>query len=102
MSTNFKDLNNLEDTFGKLADKAEAELDSLTADKVFTQDFMQRHTDCSDFNSFLSKGGISADINTLNPTPMLNEYISKSSSFSSWEEMCNAAMNEYLQKFFTI
>ena len=99
MSKNFKDL---EDTFGKLADKAEAELDSLTIDKVFTQDFMQRHTDCSDFNSFLSKSGISGDINALDPPPLLDEYISMSSSFSSWKEMYNTAMNEYLQKFFTI
>lgn len=41
MSKDFKDL---EDTFGKLADKAEAELDSLSADKIIIfNTFIHRH-----------------------------------------------------------
>jgi hypothetical protein len=64
-----KDFKDLEDTFGKLADKAEAELDSLSADKIFNQDFMQRYTDCSDIDIFLSKGGISVDTAAFDPTP---------------------------------
>lgn len=97
-----KDFKDLEDTFGKLADKAEAELDSLSADKIFNQDFMQKYTDCSDIDTFLSKGSISVDTAAFDPTPQFDEYICKSTPFLSWKEMYNTAINEYLQKFFTI
>lgn len=68
-------------------------------DELFTDSFMHKHTPYSSIDEFLTAGGFNAQTSEefeKIPDEELNQFVSKVTSFSTWEEMLDEATSEYV------
>lgn len=85
-----------------LADKVES-LNGATVDFdiLFNADFMTQHTKASTFDEFLAQGRFQveteADFEAI-PDEEFDNYVSSATNFKSWDEMLEAATDEYLEQ----
>ena len=81
-------------------DKIES-LDGTQVDfnELFTIEFMQNHAGVSSFDKFLKQGNFKVetqeDFEAI-PDDVFDNYVKENTDFSSWEEMSDAATDEYL------
>ena len=82
-------LSNIENNVSNLS-----KTDSLSFDEIFTSDFMSKHTNCKSFDpdSGIAPGTAFEDI----PDDDWDTYVSQHSSFTSWEEMMDTAVEQYV------
>ena len=85
-------LSKIEDNLSKMS-----KTDSLSFDELFTSDFMFKHTDYSSFDEFLSASGFTQSFEDI-PDDDWDIYVSQHSSFTSWEEMVDNAVEQYVSK----
>jgi hypothetical protein len=90
--------------FQKNLEKASKELDGkhqVSFDNIFTNSFMRKYTSVSNFDEFLTAGGFEVnseeDFEAI-PDDDMDNYVRKSTEFSSWQEMLNTAGEEYALK----
>lgn len=90
--------------FQKNLKKASRELDGkhqVSFDNMFTKSFMCKHTPVSNFDEFLTAGGFEVnsqeDFEAI-PDADMDNYVIKSTKFSSWQEMLDTAAQEYALK----
>lgn len=60
---------------------------------------MQKHIDFSSIDDLLESGGFHAETNEefeIIPEDQLDAHISKTTSFDSWEELFDAAIEQYI------
>ena len=69
--------------------------DNLSFDELFTSDFMSKHTNCKSFDEFLSASGFTQSFEDI-PDDDWDSYVSQHSSFTSWEEMMDTAVEQYV------
>lgn len=103
MTSEFHDLEKLEERFDQMARAAE-ELESPRAvpfDELFDASFMSAHSDFSSFDEFLSAGGYhpstSAELDAI-LGKSFDEFISRVTDFPGWEEMFQEASVRYYAK----
>lgn len=91
------------DGFKKLKEKIKSlpEKENVKLGDLFNDDFMQRYTSVSSFDKLFEAGGF--DINSKEdfdaiPDDDFDSCIRQHTSFSSWEEMKQKALNEYIKK----
>lgn len=101
MSTNLDGFDKMMDSLKSLAQKAK-ELEGIhtvSFDKLFTESFMEKHTDYSSFDEFLKAGNFvvnsQEDFEAI-PDDVFDQYISQATDFGSWEDMLSKATNDYL------
>lgn len=68
---------------------------------LFTKSFMNKYTNFSTFDDFLTAGGF--DVNSKEdfeaiPDDDMDNHVSDTTKFSSWQEMLNEAAEEYTLK----
>lgn len=91
-----KDLNSI----AKKAQELEGQR-NVTFDELFTESFMNKHTSFTNFNDFLVAGGFivkSAEDFKAIPDDEFDEYIQKSTKFTSWSQMQEEATGEYVAR----
>lgn len=69
--------------------------DKLSFDELFTSDFMSKHTNCKSFDEFLSASGFTQSFEDI-PDDDWDTYVSQHSNFTSWEEMMDTAVEQYV------
>lgn len=75
------------------------DLNKETLDKIFTSDFMKKHTDFTSFDDFLKAiGGLTPLGNLGEILENSDDKISKLTKFSTWKEMLAAATSDSLQE----
>ena len=88
--------------------KVSENIDNLTSDiedsgidiqVVFNKKFMQKHTSFSTIEDFLLAGNFPLDLENISLFD-LDLYVSKSTSFSDWQEMIDTALFESIQDTF--
>ena len=101
MSTSINGFDKLIDSLKSLSQKVQ-ELEgthTVSFDKLFTESFMEKHTDYSSFDEFLKAGNFvvnsQEDFEAI-PDDVLYQYVSQATDFGSWEDMLSKATNEYL------
>lgn len=89
-----KDLKQMEKRTKELSKTTEIQFSEL-----FTDSFMNKHTSYSSIDELLNAGGFDAktseDFDKI-PTEKLDQFVSKVTSFSTWEEMLDEAISEYV------
>ena len=69
--------------------------------EIFSNSFMQKYTQFANFNFFMK--GLKIDnfskIEKLK-SDTLNDFVQKNSHFKTWEEMQQAAVNDYMNSLF--
>lgn len=92
-------------TFSNLNDLAKhisAKIDGeVKFSDLFTFEFMHKYTKYTDIYKFLNDGGFSCDNEqqfSSIKTDDLDKYVSTETSFSSWEEMKQAAGNIFAKR----
>jgi hypothetical protein len=72
---------------------------TVNFDVLFSSRFMESHTNVSSFEEFLEKGNFivetEEDFEAI-PDDVFDAYVQSSTDFSSWEEMFDAATDDYL------
>jgi len=82
-------------------DKGQDEADIATAYECFTPKFMHKHTRYGDFQKLLAAGNLKVKtVKDLKAVPIgeLNRLIKKTTDFSSWSEMQEAGMMEFIDE----
>lgn len=99
----FKGLDELINKLDKTA-KAAQELDGeheVSFEELFTKSFMRKYTDFSTFDEFLEAGNFTVnsqeDFENI-PDADLDAHVSKTTKFSSWEDMFDEAGEVYTIK----
>jgi len=86
----------INDTIEKIESLDGAQVDF---DESFTIEFMQNHAGVSSFDAFLKRGNFKVekqeDFEAI-PDDVFDNYVKENTDFSSWEEMFDAATDEYL------
>lgn len=79
-------------------------LESIPITKLFTSSFMKKHTDVNSFEEFILKSDlvdpdkpITQKVFEAIPDKEMDEYVTKQTSFSSWEEMLGTATTENIK-----
>lgn len=75
--------------------------ESVQFDDLFNQVFMEKYTQFSSFDDFLKAGGFvveSQEEFEAIPDQDMNDHVSKTTNFRSWEEMFHAAGEKYFIK----
>ena len=85
-------LSKMEDNLSKMS-----KTDSLSFDELFTSDFMLKHTNYRSFSEFLSASGFTQSFEDI-PDDDWDIYVSQHSSFTSWKEIVNSAVEQYVNK----
>ena len=69
--------------------------------EIFSNSFMQKYTQFANFNFFM-KGLKIDDFSKLEKlkSDTLNDFVQKNSHFKTWEEMQQAAVNDYMNSLF--
>lgn len=68
-------------------------------DELFTDSFMNKHTPYSSIDEFLTAGEFNAQTSEefeKIPDKELDQFVSKVTSFNTWEEMLDEATSEYV------
>ncbi len=88
-----KEIENMADKVKSL-DGAQVDFDDL-----FTKEFMKLHTSVSSFDAFLEQGNFNVetqeDFEAI-PDDVFDKHVKENTDFSSWDEMLEAASDEYL------
>lgn len=76
----------------------------IPIEDLFTLEFMKRHTKSRNFREFLAESGltnpeepITKEVFEAIPGKKWDEYISKNTYFSSWNDMLRKAIEEYIK-----
>lgn len=75
---------------------------SLGVDEVMTDDFIQRNTRFDNFDSFMDESGFEYKTQEqfeAIPDELMDEYVSKNSSFKSWSDMFSAAIQIFVNNY---
>jgi len=103
MGFEIEGLDGFKDKLDKINKKAK-ELDgehSVPLDELFDSSFMRKHTSFASFDELLREGGYKvesqADFDAL-PDSDLDVHIQQNTSFSSWQDMQEAAAGSWLKK----
>lgn len=83
-------LSKIENNVSKLS-----KTDNISFDELFTSGFMSKHTNYRSFNEFLSASGFTQSFEDI-PDDDWDTYVSQHSSFTSWEEMLDTAVEQYV------
>ena len=79
--------------------------ETISLDVLMNPSFMHRYTKASSFDEFLKLGGFDIhseeDFKSI-PDDVFNRHVKAFSSFSSWEEMQNAALDEYMDSLLNL
>lgn len=69
--------------------------------EIFSNSFMQKYTQFANFNFFM-KGLKIDDFSKIEKlkSDTLNDFVQKNSHFKTWEEMQQAAVNDYMNSLF--
>ena len=69
--------------------------------EIFSNSFMQKYTQFANFNFFM-KGLKIDDFSKIEKlkSDTLNDFVQKNSHFRTWEEMQQAAVNDYMNSLF--
>ncbi len=100
MSSEFHNLEELEDRFDQMAKAAERlEVpEAVPFDELFDASFMSAHSNFTSFDEFLSAGGYHPSTSTELEATLgteFNEFINRMTDFPSWEEMFREASIHY-------
>lgn len=93
-------LDELQNEFNQMAESSKelSETEYIDFNDLFTASFMQEHSKFLDFDEFLKAGNFivnsQEDFEAI-PDSELDIYTSKTTDFSSWEDMFGTAMEEY-------
>ena len=78
--------------------KAEGDPNFVELDLLFTDSFMEKHSNFKDFAAFLEKGNFQVktyeDVRNI-PDELFDRYIDRETDYSNWESMLEAANKEY-------
>lgn len=89
------DLEQLESNSRKLS-----ETESIPLDDLFSESFMENHTDFNNIHDFFEHGGFIAsnqeEFDSID-TEELDKYVSSSTKFESFQEMLNEAAHPYIE-----
>lgn len=89
-------LDELGDFFGSMADKADELIsEEPTVGDVMTSQFLKKHAGVASVDEFVRVGGFVQELEDI-PDDEFDAYVGRSTKFDSWNEMINAAANEYL------
>lgn len=103
MSIKIKGLDKFQRDLSNIAKKAQ-ELEgqkNFSFEELFNVSFMNKHTSFTNFNDFLVAGGFivnSAEDFKAIPDDEFDEYIQKSTKFTSWSQMQEEATGEYVAR----
>ncbi|WDU84236.1 hypothetical protein [Caloramator sp. Dgby_cultured_2] len=103
MSFKIKGLNEFRKNLKKIEDnlKEFEKTNTVSFNELFNSQFMNKYTNFSSFEEFLSYGGFivnsQEDFEAI-PDDKMNELVQKTTIFSSWEEMLSKATETYLAK----
>lgn len=103
MSFKMKGLDKLQKQL-KDMEKAAKELENtktVAFDDLFISTFMRKYTNFSSFDEFLKNGNFTVnsqeDFESI-PDAEMDDHVSKTTKFSSWQNMLNKAVEEYTAK----
>ena len=99
MGFEIKGFDELKDHLSKIENNISkmSETNNLSFEDLFTSDFMSKHTNCKSFDEFLSTSGFTQSFEDI-PDDDWDTYVSQHSSFTSWEEMIDTAVEQYVSK----
>lgn len=100
MSIDFTGFDELEKELRRLERNAKelSQTTEVTFNELFTAAFMNKHTSYSSIDELLDAGGFDAKTSEefeKIPEEALDQFVSKVTSFSTWEEMLSEATSEY-------
>lgn len=101
MSSSVSGFDELSKALNKLSENAKKleQTKSISFDKLFDTSFMRKHTQVSSFEEFLKAGNFvvnsKEDFEAI-PDDVFDAYVVKATSFSSWKEMQEIAVKDYL------
>lgn len=100
MGIEFKGFDELENNLKQLQKNAETLEDtkSVSFDELFNDSFMSEHTNFSNLEEFFEAGNFNVNSNEdfeAIPDSKLDEHVSKSTNFSSWQDMLDEAVKEF-------
>jgi len=93
----YMDLNDLQKQLQNFADSVkdlEGEM-QVPSYELFTREFMQEHSDYVSFDDFLSDSGFTQSLEDI-PDAELDLYVASKTNFSNWQEMLDAASENYI------
>ncbi len=103
MGFSVKGIEDVTKRLDRLAKKAEAleGTNTVSFDELFTQEFMSDYTNFHTFGELLTAGGY--EVRTQEDFEAISEdnfdrHIASVTDFSSWEEMQQQAVSEYVQR----
>lgn len=103
MRFSFSGIDDLQKELTNLSDKVSSLNDSqIPFDDLFTESFMTQHANVSSFDLFLEQGGFTANSQEefeAIPDDKLDQYVSASTDFKSWDAMLSAATDIYISNF---
>jgi len=93
------------DELQKNAEEMEGEHE-VSFDELFTSEFMNKNTEHDNFNDFTinsklvpeSTTAITKEIFEVIPDADFDEYVKNNSSYGSWTEMSQAAVQDYIKR----
>lgn len=103
MSFKISGFDELMDSLQDLQEKAES-LDGkeVPLEELFNPKFLKHHTKASSLDDFFKQGGFvvncNEDLDNI-PEEQLNNYITSTTDFNTWDEMFEAATDDYLDNY---
>ncbi len=98
--TGFDELQKYFNQMGKAAKKLQGQK-TISFDELFTFSFMTKYTQYESFDEFLKAGGFEVnsqeDFEAI-PDADMDTYVSKMTSFRSWQNMLDKATEQYISK----
>ena len=98
MSTPFDDISKKLDQMSKSAEELNG-THSVTFDKIFTNEFMSKHSKISNIDDFLEGTNIhnQEELEAF-PEEDMDKYVIENTDFSTWEEMLVTGQEAYTLK----
>lgn len=93
------DISDLQKQLQKLADSVknlEGET-QVPSHEIFTREFMQAHSHYNSFEDFFTDSGFTQSLEDI-PDAEWDVYVASKTNFLNWEEMFDAASEEYILK----
>ena len=94
-------LDELEEHFSEMEKNVESLGDSVSFEDLFNEDFLLDHSSFHSFEDFLKSGGFNCnnqeDFDSI-PESDLDSHVTKTTDFSSWQDMLDEAGAIYLQQ----
>lgn len=103
MSIEIKGFGDLQKKLDRLQKNAEAlsGTQEVPLSKLITSNFMRLHTNVSSFDEFLKAGGYQVnskeDFEAI-PDDEFDAYVRENTKFTSWQDMLQAAVRDYVAK----